>query len=231
MWCADPEALRRVFRLGWPIGITNLSEVGLFAMSTVMMGWLGVYPQAAHVIALQIASATFMFHLGLSNAATVRAGHAHGRQNETELRDGAVAAFGLSAGFVVLTIAAFLLFPEPLIGIFMKPDEAARSEILAIGVVLLALAALFQAVDAAQVMALGLLRGVQDTRVPMIWAAIAYWVIGMPASYYLGFEAGWGGAGVWLGLTFGLLVAAVALMWRFWRVAVHIEPAPATAAS
>ena len=102
----------------------------------------------------------------------------------------------------------------------MKSDEPARADILTVGVVLLAMAALFQLVDGAQVVALGLLRGVQDARVPMMLAAVSYWGIGMPCSYVLGFVLGWEGVGVWLGLVVGLSAAGGALMWRFWRVIV-----------
>ena len=107
--------------------------------------------------------------------------------------------------------------PEPLISVFMDGDDPQRGAILAIGTTLLALAALFQLVDGAQAVALGLLRGVQDTTVPMFVAVIAYWAIGIPACYVLGFVLGWGGVGVWLGLVAGLACAGIFLMLRFWR--------------
>ncbi len=212
----DWEAFARVFRLGWPIGLTNLAEVGLFSASSVMVGWVGTLELAAHGIALQIASGTFMIHIGLSQAATVRAGRAFGRKDRTELRMGAGVALVLSMAVVAVTVAAFLLMPEPLIGLFLAPDEPARADILRIGTVLLALAALFQAVDAAQVMALGMLRGVQDTHVPMIIAGLSYWAVGVPASYILAFPLGFGATGVWLGLVIGLALAGVFLSHRFW---------------
>ena len=110
----------------------------------------------------------------------------------------------------------FLAIPETLVGAFLDPDEPQRVAILAIGVSLLAMAALFQLADGAQVMALGLLRGVQDTRVPMIVAAISYWIVGMPVSYALGFNYDLGAVGVWLGLVAGLALAGILLMVRFW---------------
>ncbi|KAF0676603.1 MATE family efflux transporter [Profundibacterium mesophilum] len=216
-WKPDGEAFVTVFRLGWPIGLTNLAEVGLFAASSVMMGWLGTVALAAHGIALQIASVSFMVHLGLSNAATVRAGNAMGRGNGPELRHGAWVVTVLSLVFAVATMLLFVLLPRPLLGLFIDPADPARGEVLAIGTGLLAAAALFQLVDAAQVMALGLLRGVQDTRVPMVIAGISYWLIGITISYVLGFTLGWGGVGIWLGLAAGLGAAAVLLMVRFWR--------------
>lgn len=220
LWRPDFEMLGRVFRLGWPIGLTTLSEVALFAGTAVMMGWLGTIPLAAHGIALQLASITFMVHLGLANVATIRAGNAIGRHDLLRLVRGAKMAILMSLLTALATVVLFVAFPEPLIGIFMRSDEPARAEILTIGVVLLALAALFQLMDGAQVVALGLLRGVQDTRVPMVIAAVSYWGIGMPCSYVLGFVLGWEGVGVWLGLVLGLGFAGVALMVRFWVVTV-----------
>ncbi len=215
-WRPDWEALAQVFRVGWPIGLTNLCEVGLFAASSVMMGWLGTLPLAAHGAALQVTSAVFMVHMGLSNAATVRAAQAYERGDNRGLRDGAKVVIVMSVLMALLTVLAFLIFPEFLIGIFMHPGEAERAAVIAIGVGLLAAAALFQLVDAAQVMALGLLRGLQDTKIPMIIAAISYWLIGVPASYLLGFTWGMGGVGIWLGLAIGLALAGVLMMVRFW---------------
>jgi|TARA_R110000787_G_scaffold150847_2_gene264809 MATE family multidrug resistance protein len=213
----DPQIMARVFRLGVPIGLTSLAEGGLFTASAIMMGWIGEIPLAAHGIALQITSMTFMVHIGLSQAATVRAGRAVGRRNETALRRGGIAATTLSGVFVAMTIAVFLGVPEPLIGIFVDADSPVRADVVVLGVSLLAMAALFQLVDAAQVMALGLLRGIQDTAVPMMIAAVSYWVIGIPTGYLMAFTLGWGPQGLWLGLVVGLAFAAVALTSRFWR--------------
>ena len=230
-WRPDWEALLRVFRLGWPIGLTSLAESGLFAASTVMMGWLGKVPLAAHGIALQVVSLAFMVHIGLSNAATVRAGRAHGRQDRRDLTDGAKVVLFLSGAFAAITVVAFLLIPEWMITLFLNPDEPERGAVIAVGVGLLAAAALFQLMDAAQVMALGLLRGVQDTRVPMMIAAVSYWLVGIPASYVLGFAFGLDGVGIWVGLAVGLACAAVLLLVRFWSSAVRAVGEVAEASS
>jgi multidrug resistance protein, MATE family len=222
-WRPDWGALARVFRLGWPIGLTGLAESGLFHASAIMMGWIGTVELAAHGIALEACALAFMVHLGLSNAATVRVGWADGAGDARGLRDAARVAIALSAVFGLLVIALFLLSPKPLISVFLdtaRPDSAA---ILAVGITLLAFGALFQMADAMQVIALGLLRGIRDTRVPMVLAAISYWVIGMPAGYLLAFPLGFGPIGLWLGLVIGLSVAAVLLMVRFWR---HAPAAP-----
>ena len=216
-WRPDWQAMGMVFRLGWPIGITGLAESGLFAATAVMMGWIGAVELAAHGIAMEVTALGFMLHLGLSNAATVRAGRAHGAGDVRGLRDGAKAAIGLSVMIGVINIAIMLILPHQIIGVFLDMSNPESAGILAYGVMLLIFAALFQMADAMQVMALGLLRGMHDTKVPMIMAAISYWVIGIPASYGLAFYADLGGAGLWLGLVIGLSFAAVTMMTRFWR--------------
>ena len=222
VWKPDGEILRRVFQLGWPIGLTSLAEGGLFTASAIMMGWIGPIELAAHGIAIQLASLTFMVHLGFSQAATIRAGRALGRGDEINLRRGAKMAIGMSTVFAIATMAVFLLIPEPLIAVFIDPNEPEKAALLRIGISLLAMAGLFQVVDAVQVLALGLLRGVQDTAVPMVIATISYWVVGLPVSYLLAFTLGMGGVGIWLGLVVGLSVAAVLMMWRFWRRSVFL---------
>ncbi len=226
-WRSDTEIMARVFKLGWPIGLTSLAEGGLFSASAVMMGWIGAIELAAHGIAIQLASLTFMVHIGFSQAATVRAGRALGRRDEDALRRGGITAIGLSALFAVLTSAVFLLIPDTLVSLFIDPLEPERANLLRVGAGLVMVAALFQVVDGAQVMALGLLRGVQDTTVPMFMATISYWVIGLPVSYLLAFTLGFGAFGLWLGLVIGLAVAAVLLLWRFWGRSVHISGVPA----
>ena len=221
IWKFDPEIARKVFHLGWPIGLTNFAETGLFSAAAIMMGWLGTVPLAAHGIAIQIASLTFMVHLGLSTAATVRAGRAMARDEPVNLKRGAIVACLSSFSFSLITIVCFLAFPEFLLGLFLDPNEPQREAILRIGVGLLGMAALFQLADGAQVIALGLLRGLQDTRVPLVMAAISYWGVGVPVALIAGFSAGLGGIGIWMGLVCGLAMAAVLLHIRFWN---HTAP-------
>lgn len=223
-WRPDWEMLKQVFRLGMPIGFTSLAESSLFSATAVMMGWLGAVPLAAHGIALQLAAVAFMLHLGLSNAATVRAGNAAGRKDRLHLKRGALVAHLMSLAIAAVGITLFLVIPDPLMSLFLERDNPARNEILAIGAGLLVVAALFQTADGAQVIALGVLRGVQDTTIPMIIAVLSYWVIGLPMSYVLGFVVGWGGIGVWLGLVGGLSAAAGLLMIRFWTGGVRRVP-------
>ena len=220
----DWEMFTRVFKLGMPIGLTNLSEVSLFAASAMMMGWLGTIPLAAHGVAMTLAGLTFMVHLGLSNAATIRAGNAYGRGDRAHMALGAQVVIAMSLIMAFIGIAAFLLLPDPLISLFLDPQEPNKPEILIVGAGLLAMAALFQLADGMQVIALGLLRGVQDTNWPMVIAALSYWAIGVPASYLFGFTFGWGGVGVWSGLVLGLCFAGVFLMLRFWRHSIKQTP-------
>lgn len=221
-WRPDWSAMGRIFGLGWPIGLTNLSEAGLFSATAVMMGWIGTTALAAHGIAIELAALAFMIHMGISNAATIRTGRFMGAGQGSDLRRGAVVALALSGGVVLVVIAVFLLAPVPLLSAFISPEEPQREAVLAVGVSLLAAAAVFQLGDAMQAMVLGLLRGIQDTKVPMVIVAISYWLVGIPASYGLGFHTALGPQGVWLGLACGLLLAAVLLMTRFWRQAVAL---------
>lgn len=219
LWRPDWEAFGHIFSLGWPIGITLLAEVGLFSATTVMMGWIGTVELAAHGIALQLISLAFLIHLGLSNVATIRAGKAFGRKDYGELRRGALVITLISVLLALGAVATFVGVPDLLISMFIDPQDPVKPAVLAAGVSLLYVAALFQLADAGQVIGLGLLRGLHDTRAPMVFAAISYWLIGVPASYVLGFTLGMGGVGIWLGLVFGLAIAWATMMVRFWRKA------------
>jgi MATE family multidrug resistance protein len=215
-WRPDWPIFVEVWRLGAPISMTSFAESGLFAVSALMMGALGTLELATHGVALNLAAMTFMVHVGLSQAATVRAGRALGQGDIAALKRGGRAAIAMSVVFSVFTIVLFLSVPEVLIGLFIAPDDPLKPQIVALGVGLLAMAALFQFADGAQVMALGLLRGVQDTRVPMILASLSYWAVGLPVAYLLGFHTTLGPYGIWLGLVCGLALAGVTLMRRFW---------------
>ncbi|WP_417586632.1 MATE family efflux transporter [Pararhodobacter oceanensis] len=216
-WRPDWQALRMVHVMGYPIGLALLAETGLFAASSVMMGWLGKETLAAHSIALEITAMFFMVHLGLSNAGTVLVGRAKGRGDTGALRAAARASLVLSLGVALFTVAVYVIFAETMVGLFLSPDDPERSFIIPLGISLLWVAALFQLADSAQAMAMGFLRGIHDTRQPMLIAAVSYWLIGLPIGYGLGFLLGLEGVGVWFGLVTGLTAAAIALHIRFWR--------------
>ncbi|MEP5758098.1 MAG: MATE family efflux transporter [Litoreibacter sp.] len=215
-WKRDPEAMGEVFRLGWPIGLTNLAESGMFSASAIICGLVGKLPLVAHGIAIQITVMTFMVHMGLSQAATVRVGNALGRKDWEGMRRGAWAAGGLSLGMVAATMILFVVAPELLITGFLNPDAPDRERVIALGSGLLLVAAVFQLVDAGQVMFLGLLRGVQDARMPLIFTLLSYWAVGIPMSYVFGITLGYGAEGVWSGMVVGLALATLSLGLR-WR--------------
>ncbi len=225
-WRADWQAMGQVWRLGWPIGVALVSESALFSAAALMMGWIGTLELAAHGIALEITAALFMVHLGFSNAATVLVGRARGQRDQQALREGAQVALLVSILFASATMLLYITAGPFLVGLFLSPDEPARAAIIAIGASFLIVAALFQLADGAQVMAMGLLRGVQDTRGPMLIAAFSYWAVGLPVSYLLGFRFGFGGEGIWAGLVVGLTIAAVLLMLRFWRGPGRVDARP-----
>ena len=216
-WRPDWEAFWQVLKMGVPVGLTSVAEGSMFQASALMMGWIGTVELAAHGIALQITSIAFMVHVGLSNAATVRAGRAHGARNPRLLRDGALVVIAVSLAYGLATVALFVTMGGPLTALFLDRADPASGQIIASGVSFLMVAAVFQLFDLMQVMALGLLRGVQDTRVPMWMAVLSYWLVGIPASYALAFPLGFGGVGLWFGLVLGLACAGALMMRRFWR--------------
>ena len=211
---ADWPRFFAILRLGTPIGLTIMAETGLFAGAAVLMGWLGAEALAAHAVALQLASIAFMVPLGLSFATTVRVGLAHGAQDAARLRSAAWAAMALTALFMLASAAMFWLAPGPLVTLFIDP---ANAETFALAVSFLAIAAVFQLVDGAQVSAAAALRGVGDTARPMVIAIAGYWAIGLPGGWLLAFPLGLGGAGVWWGLALGLAASAALLSQRLAR--------------
>ncbi|MEO1550412.1 MAG: MATE family efflux transporter, partial [Pseudomonadota bacterium] len=218
LWRADWEYFWKVLTLGAPIGATLLAEVGLFSGSAIVMGWIGTLELAAHGIALQIISVLFMLPYGLSQACTVRFGlwDGSGPGAGAAMRRIAVLALGIT---LALSLAAALLFwvlPEPLVRLFLDASDPETPQVIAIGVMLLLVAAAFQLADSVQVVSAGLLRGLKDTTWPMVYAIISYWAIGLPAAYVISIPMGFGPPGVWAGLALGLTVAAATLTHRLW---------------
>ena len=207
--------LRGQLALGLPIGGQMMCEVGVFAAANLFMGWLGVAALAAHQIAINVASVTYMAATGIAAAATIRVGHLRGRGNEAGARQAGFAAYWLAFGFMG-TMALLLLALRHLIPPLYNPDPA----VVAQATLLLTVAAAFQVFDGLQVVGLGALRGLEDVRVPSVVALLAYWVLALPLSYLLGFGLHLGGLGVWLGLLTGLGVVAVVLLLRFRRESV-----------
>lgn len=217
LWRPDWPAFRDVFRLGLPISLTILAEVGLFAVAAVMMGWIGTIELAAHGIALQITSISFMIPLSFSQVGTVRFARALGRKDLDAMDKVGKTVLVLGLGFAVLAAIVFVLFPTPLIGMYLDRANPDAQLIIDYGIPLLVVAASFQIVDTLQAIGAGLLRGMKDTQVPMYIAIFSYWAVGVPVAYLLGFVLDFGGQGVWGGLALGLAVAAVLMNWRYFR--------------
>ena len=217
IWRPEWPAFLEIVRLGWPIGLTVIAEVGLFTASSIMVGWLGTIPLAAHGIAIQIASVAFMVPLGLSSAATIRVGLAHGQVDRTGIARAAWVALCLATGFAVLAALVFWLAPAPLIGLYLDNSNANAAAVISAAVPMLYVAAAFQIVDGIQAVSAGNLRGLKDTRVPMLIAFFSYWMVGMPCAYLFGFTFGYGAVGIWFGLAAGLALAAFLMTRRFTR--------------
>lgn len=214
-WKPDWPRFREIFRIGMPIGLTVLAEVGMFTAAALMMGRLGTDEVAAHAIALQCASMAFMVPLGLGIAATVRVGMAYGRRDPDGISKAGWTAFVLGTGFMVLTCTLFLTIGPVIVSWFLDPSLPANGNALALAASFLVVAGIFQLVDGAQVTAAHALRGLSDTKVPMVLAILGYWVVGLPVGYILGFVVGWRGLGIWIGLAVGLAFVAVVLVARF----------------
>jgi multidrug resistance protein, MATE family len=216
-WRGDWPKLWELLVVGIPIGGILLLEIGLFSMAVQLMGWLGTAEIAAHQIAIQCAAIAFMLPMGIGQAATIRVGVAAGANDIAGARVAGLAALLAGAGFVTLAALLFWFAPLIIVDLFLEAGpQAARVRELAVA--FLAIAALFQLADSSQAVASGALRGLKDTRVPMLIAAAGYWVIGFPICYLLGFVAGLGGEGVWIGLAAGLAATALPLIWRFERL-------------
>lgn len=218
LWRADWQKFIEIIRLGLPISITIISEAGLFIAASLIMGWFGTATLAAHGIALQLASITFMIPLGLASVATVRVGNAFGRKNTLDAQRAGSTVLIMALFVATLSAVCFWLFPEFLIALFLDQQKSEAQQIIQIAIPLLAMAAAFQLVDSAQAIAAGNLRGLKDTRLPMIIAIISYWPVGMLVAYLLSQYTTLGGIGVWVGLALGLTVASIALNWRFYRL-------------
>ena len=217
-WRPDWERFVEIWRLGMPIALALVMEVGLFAGAGFLMGWIGSIELAAHQIALQCAAVTFMVPLGLGQAATVRVGLAAGREDHAGVYRSGVTALGLGIVFMAVMAIIMLTFPEPIVSFFLDKTMPSSDAVIGFAVTFLTFAAFFQVFDACQVIAMCALRGLKDTRLPMIYAAIAYWLVGLTSSAGLAFAAGLGSHGIWIGLLCGLVAAAGLLILRFVRL-------------
>jgi MATE family multidrug resistance protein len=215
-WRFDPQRLAAMVRLGWPIGLTMALEMGVFALAVYFMGWIGEAAVAAHAVALQLAAITFMVPLGLGQAATVRVGRALGRGDPAGITRAGWTAWVGGVAFMGAMAIGMWAFPRPLVTLFLA-DVPANAQVIALAIGFLQVAAAFQLVDGAQVIGAGMLRGLHDTRWPLIFALVGYWGIGLGIGAWLAFAADWQGVGIWVGLAAGLAAVAVLMLWRWVR--------------
>lgn len=213
--------LRKLLKIGIPTGFQHFFEVGAFSFSAIMIGWLGSKALAAHQIALSMASVSFMIILGVAAAGTIRVSNALGRGEQDHLRKSGLVALVVATLIMGFFGMIFILFRHQLPALFISDRE-----VLLIAANLLVVAAIFQISDGIQAVGLGILRGIEDVKIPMVISFIAYWVIGLPVGYLLGFTWDFGVTGIWIGLLTGLTVAAFFLSVRFLgKTRNAIEPA------
>ncbi len=212
------QHLSEIFRLGVPIALTLVFEGALFNASGLLMGRFGTASLAAHQISLNPPSNTFMVPLGIATAATVRVGHAAGADDGEGVRRAGYAAMCLAVAFMSICAVVLALFPHTIAGFYIDASVRQNAETIRLAAIFLRVAAAFQIFDGLQVVAAFSLRGLKDARMPMVLAGASYWLVGFPACLAFGFWLGLRGLGIWLGLALGLLVAAIAMCTRFYRL-------------
>ncbi len=209
----DRREISALFRLGLPIGVMVFLEGGLFVGTALLIGTLGAVPVAAHQVAMNYAGLMFMVPVGLAGAITVRVGNAIGRGDPEGARRAGIVGMAIAVSFGVLSASFMLAFPELIVTMYTSEPEVSG-----LAVSLLFLAAIFQLADCLQASAAGALRGLKDTRVPMIYSVIAYWLVGLTLGWFLTFRLDMGPAGMWVGIIVGLSLAAVLLGGRFLKI-------------
>jgi len=213
----EPTVFYSLIKVGLPIGGMIAVEAGLFLSTTLLMGHLGTVTQAAHQIALQSAALAFNVPLGMSFATTVRVGQCFGKQDLSAARLAGFVGIGLGGMAMGVTALLFWFAPSFVVGLYLDVRHPANAAVVNLAKMLLAIAAVFQLVDGIQVNAAGALRGLQDTRMPLLIAIAAYWGVGLTSGFCLSHVWGLGAVGLWWGLALGLLVAAIVLTLRFDR--------------
>jgi multidrug resistance protein, MATE family len=226
-WRPDWGKLREVVRIGLPISGTMLLEIGVFSAAAIAMGWFGAIAIAAHAIALQVAATTFMVPMGIAQAATARVGLFVGAGEPAAAARAGWVAVGLAAGFMGMMAALLVAGAGPIAWAFLDAADPQAAEAAALGAVLLTIAGIFQLADGVQAVAAGALRGLKDTQVPMLLAALGYWGLGMPIGLLLAARAGQGPPGIWVGLAAGLAAVALLMLRRWWRLSAASVPARA----
>jgi putative MATE family efflux protein len=214
-WVAEWSRFGEIVRLGVPIMLTWLFEGALFGGAALLMGLIGVTEVAAHAVALNIAAVAFQVPFGVAQAATIRVGMAYGARDRAWIARAGRMALAVGIGFMGVSAVAMWTIPRVFVSFYLDVRAPGNAVLVGLAVRYLAVAAVFQLVDGAQAVAAGVLRGVQDTRVPMLVALFGYWVVGFGVAAVLGFRTPLAGVGIWMGLAVGLLVVSVLLLWRW----------------
>jgi MATE family multidrug resistance protein len=204
------ELFSKLLHIGIPAGAQFIFEVAAFDFSLVMMGWLGTQALAAHQIAINLATISFMTTSGLAAAATIRVSNELGKNNYRQARQSAFVLLGMALCLMSVWAVVFLVGRNSLPYLYV--DDV---QVISMAGPLIIIAGLFQLSDGTQVVVIGALRGLQDVKIPSVLILMSYWVIGLPLGYWLGFRAGLGPVGIWSGLLIGLTLTASAMLWRF----------------
>lgn len=209
-YSVNKELIKKILSVGVPSGVQYFFEVGAFVSAAYIVGWLGTEQLAAHTIALNISAISYMVTLGLSSAGAIRVGYEVGRKDVIETRKAGFSALIMAVLFMAVSAVILILFRDQLVHIFTS-----ESVVIAVAADLLIVAAFFQIFDGSQAVGIGICRGLTDVTVPTYITFFAYWIVGLPIGYVLGFWANWGVIGVWVGLSLGLITSAVLLNTRF----------------
>ncbi|MDE0880265.1 MAG: MATE family efflux transporter [Sphingomonas bacterium] len=216
-WRTEWSRLMEIVRLGVPIALTMTFEGALFSSAGFLMGLFGVTEVGAHAIALQIAAVAFQIPFGIAQAATIRVGMAYGARDRAWMARAGWVSLAVGIGFMGLTALLIWSFPRLFISLYVDVDAPANARLVTLTLQYLVIAAMFQLVDGAQAVAAGVLRGLQDTRIPMLIALVGYWGVGFCTALFLGFRTPLEGVGIWLGLAAGLAAVSAMLLWRWHR--------------
>ncbi|MBE9197863.1 MULTISPECIES: MATE family efflux transporter [unclassified Nodularia (in: cyanobacteria)] len=212
----DALLFKEIIQIGLPTAILFAIEISLNTFIAYLMGYLGTVPLAAHQIAIQTTQILLMVPLGISYATTMRVGQNLGENDPKGVRRAGFVGMGLGGIFMSFVAVILGVFPDSIAAIYLDPQNPENTEVMQLAITLLYLAVASQLFDGTQVIAGGALRGLKDTRVPLLIGLLAYWPIGLGSGYLMGIYWHWGSVGLWLGLVLGLLSAAVSLIWRFY---------------
>ncbi len=214
----DRALLWQLITLGLPIGISFAAEVGLFTVTTFLMGRLGVTVLAAHQIVFQTIAMIFMLPLGVSYATTIRVGQCLGQADVNGIKRSAFVGMALGGGVMAITATLLILFPNGVLSLYLDLSIPANQALVPIATSMLIVAALAQILDGIQTTAAGALRGLQDTKVPMVLSFVGFWIVGLASGIGLGFGLGWGGVGLWMGQSIGIAMASLLFVRRFFML-------------